>query len=187
MYIKELTEYDGRTTSNTQPRKMWQQWERLILIEEYSHISQGLDWVIQQGIVSYNVARPYGKASYRLLNKGPGLHGPMTRIGKHYNDVIMSAVASQITGASIIWSIVGPGADQNNLQSSASLAFVRGIHRWPVNSPHNRPVTRKMFPFDDVTMWHVIVASPERSIYIPWQKAVLSIRVHGLAERGSGG
>ena len=36
--------------------------------------------------------------------------------------------------------------------SSASLAFVRGIHRWPVNSPHNGPVTRKMFPFDDVIM-----------------------------------
>ena len=37
-------------------------------------------------------------------------------------------------------------------QSSASLAFVRGIHRWPVNSPHKLPVTRKMFPFDDVIM-----------------------------------
>ena len=35
-------------------------------------------------------------------------------------------------------------------QSSASLVFVRGIHRWPVNSPHKGPVTRKMFPFDDV-------------------------------------
>ena len=33
-----------------------------------------------------------------------------------------------------------------------SLAFVRGIHRWPVNSPHKGPVTRKMFPFDDVIM-----------------------------------
>ena len=37
-------------------------------------------------------------------------------------------------------------------QSSASLAFVRGIHRSPVNSPHNWPVTRKMFPFHDVIM-----------------------------------
>ena len=35
-------------------------------------------------------------------------------------------------------------------QSSASPAFVCGIHRWPVNSPHKRPVTRKIFPFDDV-------------------------------------
>ena len=37
-------------------------------------------------------------------------------------------------------------------QSFASLAFVCGIHRWPVNSPHKRSVTRKMFPSDDVTM-----------------------------------
>ena len=45
------------------------------------------------------------------------------------------------------------GADQRMHQRSASLAFVKGIHRWPVNSPHKRPVTRKMFPFDDVIMW----------------------------------
>ena len=42
--------------------------------------------------------------------------------------------------------------DQRKHQSSASLAFVRGIHRGPVNSPHKWPVTRKMFPFDDVIM-----------------------------------
>ena len=38
---------------------------------------------------------------------------------------------------------------------SASLAFVRGSHRRPVNSPHKGPVTRKMFPFDDVIMWYM--------------------------------
>ena len=37
-------------------------------------------------------------------------------------------------------------------QASASLAFVTGIHRWPVNSPYKGPVPRKMFPFDDVIM-----------------------------------
>ena len=37
-------------------------------------------------------------------------------------------------------------------KSSASLAFVWGIHQWPVNSPDIGPVTRKMFPFDDVIM-----------------------------------
>ena len=45
------------------------------------------------------------------------------------------------------------GADQRKHQSSASLAFVRGIHRWSVNSPRKGPVTRKMVPFDDVIMW----------------------------------
>ena len=38
--------------------------------------------------------------------------------------------------------------NQRKHQSSASLAFVRGIHRWSVNSPHKGPITWKMFPFD---------------------------------------
>ena len=44
------------------------------------------------------------------------------------------------------------GVDQRKYQSSPSQAFVRGIHRWPVNSPHKGPVARKMFPFDNVIM-----------------------------------
>ena len=70
----------------------------------------------------------------------------------HYGDVIMSAMASQIASLTIVCAAVYPGADQKRLQSSASSAFVRGIHQWPVNSPHKGPVTRKMFPFDDVIM-----------------------------------
>ena len=70
----------------------------------------------------------------------------------HYSDVIMSAMASQITSLTIIYSIVYWGADQTKYQSSASLAFVKEIHRWPVNSPHKGPVTWKIFPFDDVIM-----------------------------------
>ena len=48
-----------------------------------------------------------------------------------------------------------PNPDQRKHKSSASLAFLRGIHRWPVNSPHKGPVTRKMFPFDDVIIFCV--------------------------------
>ena len=70
----------------------------------------------------------------------------------HYNDVIMGTMASQITSLTNVYSIVYSGADQRKHQSSASLAFVRGIHLWPVNSPHKGPVTRKMLPSDDVTM-----------------------------------
>ena len=66
----------------------------------------------------------------------------------HYNDVIMSAMESQITSLTIVYSTVYSDEDQRKHQSSASLAFVRGIHRWPVNSPHKGPVTWKMFPFD---------------------------------------
>ena len=70
----------------------------------------------------------------------------------YYNDVIMGAMASQITSLMIVYSPVYSGAGQRKHQSSVSLAFVRGIHRWPVNSPHKWPVTRKMFPFDAVIM-----------------------------------
>ena len=70
----------------------------------------------------------------------------------HYSDVIISAMASQITSLTIVYTAVISGVDQRKHQSSASLAFVCGIHRWPVNSPHKGPVTRKMFPFDDAIM-----------------------------------
>ena len=62
----------------------------------------------------------------------------------------MGAIASQITSLTIVYSTVYSDADQRKHQSSASLAFVWGIHRGPVNSPHKWPVTRKIFPFDDV-------------------------------------
>ena len=70
----------------------------------------------------------------------------------HYDNAIMGAMASQITSLTIVYSTVYSGADQRKHQSSTSLAFVQGIHLWPVNSPHKGPVTRKMFPFDDVIM-----------------------------------
>ena len=70
----------------------------------------------------------------------------------HYNDVIMGPITSQITSLTIVYSTVYSDVDQRKHQSSASLAFVRGIHRGPVNSPHKWPVTRKMFPFVDVIM-----------------------------------
>ena len=73
-------------------------------------------------------------------------------VASHYSVVIMGVIASQITSLFIVYSTLYPGAQQRKHQSSASLAFVRGIHGWPVNSPHKWPVTRKMFPFHDVIM-----------------------------------
>ena len=64
----------------------------------------------------------------------------------------MGTMVSQITSLTIVYSTVYSGADQSKYQSSASLAFVWGIHRGPLNSPHKWLVTRKMFPFDDVIM-----------------------------------
>ena len=68
---------------------------------------------------------------------------------KHYDDVTMSTMASQITSLTIVYSTVYSSVNQRRHQSSASLAFVKGIHRWQMKSPHKGPVTRKMFPFDD--------------------------------------
>ena len=92
--------------------------------------------------------------------------------GTHYGDVIMDAIASQITSLTIVYSIVYSDADQRKHQSSKSPAFVRGIHRGPVNSPHKWPVTRKMFPFDGVTMTETrgkpSPLHPEVSNFNPW-------------------
>ena len=64
----------------------------------------------------------------------------------------MGTMMYQITSLTIVYSIAYSGADHRKHQSSASLAFVQGIHRWPVNSLHKGPVMRKMFPFDDIIM-----------------------------------
>ena len=68
----------------------------------------------------------------------------------HYSDVIMSTMASQITGVSIICSTVCSGTDQ----TSASLAFVLGIHRAAGTGefPTQKANNAEKFPFDDVIM-----------------------------------
>ena len=82
----------------------------------------------------------------------PYLHQVGIKMDLHYRDAIMSAMASQITSLTIVYSVVYSGADNRKHQSSSSLAFAQGIRRWPLNSPHKWPVTQKMFPFDDVIM-----------------------------------
>ena len=59
--------------------------------------------------------------------------------------LIYFSMVSQITSLTIVYSTVYPDADHRKHQSSASLPIVRGIHRWPVNSGHKGPVTRKCF------------------------------------------
>ena len=89
---------------------------------------------------------------YQLLAAGTN-NSPKREINGsfHYTDVIMGMIASQITSLTTIYS----DADQRKYQSSASLAFVSGFHRRPVNSPHKGPITQKMFPFDDVIIQKV--------------------------------
>ena len=102
----------------------------------------------------------------------------------HYRDVIMSAMASQITSLAIVYSTVYSEAYQRKHQSSASLGFVRGIHWWPVNSPHKRPVTRNMFPFNDVIMncifySHTAISTPLSQVnYVNKEGPVVSTSIN---------
>ena len=107
-----------------------------------SHINPGL------------INDPFDKiTALYILNHNLYLSCPLKATNTmHYDDVIMGAMASQITSLTIVYTTVYSDADQRKHQSSASLAFVRGIHQGPVNSPHKWPVTRKMSPFDDVIM-----------------------------------
>ena len=108
----------------------------------YDSVQQGKFTENDQGINNYN--------SFKTI-----LCFPVQWI-RHQSDVIMGAMASQITGITIVYSTVCSDADQRKYQSSALLAFVKGIHRWSVNSPHKEPVTRKIFPFDDVIMSAIV-------------------------------
>ena len=87
--------------------------------------------------------------------KGNHVEGTMYAYGISLplqNDVIIDAMVYQITSLTIAYSTVYSGADQRKHQSSAPVALVRRIHRLPVNSLHKGPVTRTMFPLDDVIM-----------------------------------
>ena len=91
----------------------------------------------------------------------------------HYIDVMMGAMASQVTSLTIVDSSIYSGRSKKiwtwtwtwrKHQSSASLIFVRGIHLWPVNFPHKGPVTRKMSPIDNV---FVNVINDDPDIFSP--------------------
>ena len=104
----------------------------------------------------------------------------------HYSDVIMGAVASQSTSLTIVYSTVDSDADQRKHQSSASLAFVRGSHQGPVNSPHKWPVTRKIFPFDDVVMPRRLFVTPgfaHQSVRLSLNELGETLGVKGKGER----
>ena len=89
---------------------------------------------------------------------------------KLYCDVIIGAMAPQIAILTIVYATVHSGINKRKHQSSVSLAFVREIHRWPVNSPHKWPVTRKMIPFDDIIRnmqsWNIFKSQTDNFCYL---------------------
>ena len=117
----------------------------------------GDDVTAQLPSLSHDIVTVIGvRSAWSSMAHGYIAYSTMANVYKsafmlHYCDVIMNAMSPQITSLSIVYSTVYSDADQRKHQSSASLAFVRGIHRGPVNSPHKGPVIRKIFPFDDVT------------------------------------
>ena len=75
-------------------------------------------------------------------------HYDILYIWCHKSDVIMSAIASQITGVSIVQSQI-----KENIKTPRHWSLrARGINLRLAYSPHKGPITRKMFPFDDVIM-----------------------------------
>ena len=120
---------------------------QLILWIMTSGLTRGLQWLIDKLSGAYQIIRS-GSFHFRLQWGWQ----VMEAFSKHYNDIIMSSMASQITSPTIVYSTIYSRAYQRKHQSSASQAFVWGIHRWPVNSPHIGPVARKMFTFDNVIM-----------------------------------
>ena len=98
----------------------------------------------------------------------------------HYSDVIMDTIVSQITSLTIDYSTVYSDADQRKHQSSASLAFVRKIHRGPLNSSHKWPVTRKLFPSDDVIM----TGNSSFSNVLDGLHSIINFRIYSLSVRG---
>ena len=74
-------------------------------------------------------------------------------------------------GVFIVCSTVGSRADQRKNQSSPSLVFVRGNHRWPVNSLQKKPATRKIYPFDDIIMeYSSRKLWPKKGTFPEWRK-----------------
>ena len=116
----------------------------------------GLLWILSQ------IAKAFRATSIR--------HGFDMKMLDHYNDVIMSTMVSQVTSLTIVYSTVYSCTDERKHQSSTSLAFVWGIQRGPVNSPHKGPVTQKMFPFDDVIMLMSNRCRSKGVCYLGWGK-----------------
>ena len=108
-------------------------------------LSIGLSWTnfseIAIKLLIFSLKEMYFKSS--CANRRPFCSG--IDVLDHDWDVIMGAMASQITSLTILYSTVYSDANQRKHQSSASLGFVRGIHQWPVNSPHKWSATRKCF------------------------------------------
>ena len=139
--VKQYTDYMNREITSAP----W------ILTRQGNHVIVHVSRLVSCIMYGYSIIIT-GSVSAHIRTESPGMWDIGYRSSVqymmaqlyHYSDVKMGPMVP------IVYLTVDSGADQRKHQNSASLAFVRGIHRWPVNSPHKWPVTRKKFPFDDV-------------------------------------
>ena len=116
--------------------------------------SWSIQWYHKKHVISLLRRRAMRWLSWAFRRKLISLYDVDGLVQKkcHDSDIMVNTMASPITSVLIVCLTVCSSPDQRKYQSSASLAFVRGIHRWLVNSPHKGPVRWKIFPFDDVIM-----------------------------------
>ena len=156
---------DISTTADTKPSN-----EILRNLTTYTETPRNNTGKLQINIFSINITFRHCKKNPITFEQGCTSKwqkvASIVKYPSHYSDVIMGMIASQITNLTTVYSTVCSDADQRKHQSSASLAFVRGIHRGPVNSLHKWPVTRKMFPFDDVIMYLAIFVHIKMFFYV---------------------
>ena len=100
------------------------------------------------------------------------------RLPFHYGGAITGAIASQITSLAIVYSAFYSGADQRKTSKLRVTGLCAGNSPGNGEFPHKWPVTRKMFPFDDVIVysdipcrWHLHILTSQ--ICLPWYNPVL--------------
>ena len=86
-------------------------------------------WIYDNHYLNQRIRIEYGQIITSIIVCGMEFVIHALTSTQNYNDVIMTTVASQITSLTVVYSIVYSGAEQRKHQSSASLAFLRGIQR----------------------------------------------------------
>ena len=115
-------------------------------VNERNHLQSMVSLYAESVFMFVATSSAQSETSFLFPNSKSGYSTVL--LTNHYSEIIISTMTSQVTGVSAICST----ADQRKYESTVSLAFVRRIHWWPVDSPHKGPVMQKMFPFDDVLM-----------------------------------
>ena len=88
----------------------------------------------------------------RSMSKIQQTYGVYPYMANHYSDVIMGAMVSLITSLTIVYSTVYQTQIKENIKAPRHWPLCGKFPGPPVNSPNKWPVTRKMFPFDNVIM-----------------------------------